>query len=267
MIEILLNEPRTLQIERNGKPLEIKFTDEYIAKILDKKSMKSPLISPRIPFVIGKVFDQSNAQKAGLAVNDILIGVDTSKIIFYDKFVEYFQTHKNLTVKISVLRGKDTISLPVAVNESGKIGVGNKGIEQFILHTDYSIFAAIPGSAVKSYKETANYLKQIKLMFNPKIKAYKSVGSFVTITNLFAPTWDWDVFWKMTAILSIMLGVVNLLPIPALDGGHAMFTIFEMITRKKPSDKFMEYAQITGMVILLALMVFAFKNDIVNNFF
>ncbi len=266
--EILLNQPRTLQLERNGQPIEITFTNEDLAQILDNKQMKSALISPRIPFIIAQFPKKSNAQKAGLQPADKLIGVDSSKINYFDEYVKYFQSHKNQTVNLNVLRSEDTVSIPVAVDENGLIGVEVKRIELFKLrHTDYSFFAAIPAGVVKGYEETSNYLKQFKLIFNPETKAYNSLGSFVTIGKLFSPQWDWNVFWRMTALLSIMLGVVNLLPIPALDGGHAMFTLFEIITRRKPSDKFMEYAQITGMVLLLALMVFALKNDIVNNFF
>jgi regulator of sigma E protease len=266
--EILLNQPRTLQLERNGQPIEITFTNEDLAQILDNKQMKSALISPRIPFIIAQFPKKSNAQKAGLLPADKLIGVDSSKINYFDEYVKYFQSHKNQTVNLNVLRSEDTVSIPVAVDENGLIGVEVKRIELFKLrHTDYSFFAAIPAGVVKGYEETSNYLKQFKLIFNPETKAYNSLGSFVTIGKLFSPQWDWNVFWRMTALLSIMLGVVNLLPIPALDGGHAMFTLFEIITRRKPSDKFMEYAQITGMVLLLALMVFALKNDIVNNFF
>ncbi len=266
--EILLNQPRTLQLERNGQPIEITFTNEDLAQILDNKQMKSALISPRIPFIIAQFPKKSNAQKAGLLPADKLIGADSSKISYFDEYVKYFQSHKNQTVNLNVLRSEDTVSIPVAVDENGLIGVEVKRIELFKLrHTDYSFFAAIPAGVVKGYEETSNYLKQFKLIFNPETKAYNSLGSFVTIGKLFSPQWDWNVFWRMTALLSIMLGVVNLLPIPALDGGHAMFTLFEIITRRKPSDKFMEYAQITGMVLLLALMVFALKNDIVNNFF
>ena len=111
-----------------------------------------------------------------------------------------------------------------------------------------------------------NYFKELKLIFSPKTEAYKSVGSFITIGNIFPGSWDWHSFWNITAFLSVMLAVLNILPIPALDGGHLMFTLYEMITGRKPSDKFLEYAQMVGMILLMGLMVLAFGNDIFRLF-
>ena len=104
------------------------------------------------------------------------------------------------------------------------------------------------------------------MLFSPEVKAYESIGGFITIGSIFPSTWDWEHFWKLTAFLSIMLAILNILPIPALDGGHVMFLFYEIITRRKPSDKFMEYAQIVGMVILFSLLIFANGNDIIKLF-
>jgi regulator of sigma E protease len=132
---------------------------------------------------------------------------------------------------------------------------------------EYGFVEAIPAGVLMGYDMSKKYLKQFKLIFRPETEAYKSVGSFVTIGNMFPGFWDWRMFWFMTAFLSIMLAIINILPIPALDGGHVMFLLYEMVVGKKASEKVMEYAQIVGMVLLLALLVFALKNDIVNNFF
>ena len=127
-------------------------------------------------------------------------------------------------------------------------------------------FAAIPAGFNKTIQTVANYWKELKLIVSPKTEAYKSVGSFITIGSIFPGTWNWQIFWNLTAFLSVMLAVLNILPIPALDGGHILFTLYEMITGKKPSDKFLEYAQTVGMLLLLGLMILAFGNDIFRLF-
>ena len=128
------------------------------------------------------------------------------------------------------------------------------------------MIAALPAGADKAFSTIGNYLKELKLIFSPKTEAYKSVGSFIAIGNIFPSAWDWQIFWNLTAWLSIMLAVVNLLPIPALDGGHILFLLYEIITRRRPSDKFLEYAQVAGMLVLLAIMFLAFGNDIYRLF-
>jgi len=135
-----------------------------------------------------------------------------------------------------------------------------------LAHVDYNFFQAIPAGLSRGVEETGSYLKQLKLVFNPETGAYKEVGGFLAISKLFPEEWDWSRFWTMTAVLSIMLGVVNLLPIPALDGGHVVFLIYEMVSGRQPSEKFMEYAQMTGMVLLIALLLYANGNDIVKLF-
>ena len=131
---------------------------------------------------------------------------------------------------------------------------------------NYSFIQAIPAGVTKSYRMGADYLKQFKLLFNPKTEAYKSVGGFISIGNIFSGQWDWLSFWSLTAFLSIMLAIINILPIPALDGGHILFLVYEIVTRRKPSDKFLEYAQIVGMLLLFALLILANGNDIIKLF-
>ena len=130
----------------------------------------------------------------------------------------------------------------------------------------YTLAEAIPAGTAKGYKTLTDYIKQLKKVFNPETGAYKGLGGFISIGSIFPSTWSWQAFWSITAFLSIMLGFMNLLPIPALDGGHVVFTLYEMITGRKPSDKFLEYAQITGFVILMALLLFANANDVVKLF-
>ncbi len=261
--EMVLNSNKTVQVLRNGKKTDIFIDDKFALK-----ASKQDFIQPRFEFVINDFSKNSNAEKAGLQKGDKLIGINDSSLRFFDQYVHYFKTHKNTLANLKVDRQKNIITIPVQVDSSGMIGISAESFAGLEFdHINYSFFASIPAGIKKGIDLTKDYLRSFKLIFNPETKAYKSVGSFITIGNMFPGVWDWQAFWTMTAFLSIILGVVNLLPIPALDGGHVVFVLYEMITRRKPSDKFMEYAQITGFVILLAIMVFALKNDIVNHLF
>jgi regulator of sigma E protease len=158
----------------------------------------------------------------------------------------------------------------VPVQEDGLIGIsvaGDLKLDFELRSHKYSVIEAIPAGISKAVDQIDNYLKQLKMLFSPEMEAYKSVGGFGTIASIFPPTWDWIRFWELTAFLSIMLAVLNILPIPALDGGHVMFLMYEIIARRKPSDKFLEYAQYVGMILLLGLLVFANGNDIYKYFF
>jgi regulator of sigma E protease len=170
-----------------------------------------------------------------------------------------------MPVTVSVRRGEELKELNVTTTAAGVLGVYRETGNLLELSTKhYSLFEAIPAGIAKGWKTTGDYLKQFKLIFAKDTKGYESLGGFITIGSIFPGIWNWQSFWNLTAFLSLILAVMNILPIPALDGGHVMFLIFEVVTGRKPSDKFMEYAQITGMVILLALLIFANGNDILK---
>jgi len=263
--ELVLNNAQTIQVEREGKVLDISLPSDFVQKYIKNKSR---IFEPAYPFVVEDLPSKSNAKKAGIKAGDQILAVNDSSLRYYAEYPPYFVEHKNQTVKLSVLRGKDTVAINVLVNKDGKIGVAVKGLNNYLdlktLH--YGFFAAIPAGITKGHTQIASYFKQLKLIFSPETKAYESLGGFIAIAKQFAPEWDWYSFWMMTALLSIMLGVINIFPIPALDGGHVMFLLFEIITRRKPGLKFMEYAQIGGLIILLCLVLFANGNDIVNLF-
>jgi len=265
-LEAILSAPNTFQIERNGVRKEIKLDNDQISKILKQAIFPEP----RIPFIISEFMKDSPAEKAGFQVNDKIIGVNQDTIQFFDEFRTKLQTCKNQEITVVVLRNTDTVRVKVTVPETGKIGVApvREYTSFFKMETKhYTLLASVPAGIKKGYNEIKSYLKQLKLIFTPKTEAYKSVGSFISITKIFPGTWDWQAFWSLTAMLSIMLAVVNILPIPALDGGHVMFLLYEIIVGKKPSDKFMEYAQVVGMVLLLLLMVLALGNDFIRHVF
>jgi regulator of sigma E protease len=263
---IILENVQTIQVERNNQPVDVVIPRQLISEIVKHKS--PDFISVRIPFEAADFAPGSPAKKAGMQVNDKIIGIDGQTTLYFDEFKAIVQKHKNEKVNINVLRGADTFTLAVTVSDRGLIGVAPKAPAGYFTFKEYNynILQAIPAGTIKAYNKTAEYLKSLKLLFNPEVKAYESVGGFITIGSIFPSVWDWESFWSLTAFLSLMLAVLNILPIPALDGGHVMFLLYEIITGRKPSDKFMEYAQITGMVLLFALLIFANGNDIVKLF-
>ena len=262
---IILEEAKTLQVVRDGQNMDVQVPPGFISRLIKQKS--PDFIAVRFPFVAGKFSPGSPARKAGMQVGDQIIGLNDTILSYFDQFRANIRHYKNKTVKVVVVRGKDTLHIPVDVPEAGLIGVYNKapGTWFHFREKDYNLLTAIPAGVVKTFNGAGNYIKSIKLLFSQD-KAYESVGGFITIGNIFPSTWDWPAFWALTAFLSIMLAVLNILPIPALDGGHVMFLFYEIIFRRKPSDKFMEYAQIVGMVLLFGLLIFANGQDILKLF-
>lgn len=263
--DILLNENRDVTVLRGTDTLKIKIAEDYVAKLV-----KSPIIFfPRIPFVVDEVKSGEPAEKAGLIKGDRLLALNGQPAQFFDEFKSEMQRSKGKTVKVTVERNGNPIDLNVDVPETGIIGVypvADLGKFFELSHREYSFFHSIPAGVKKGFATISSYLKQLKLIFSPKTKAYESVGGFITIGKIFPSTWDWQAFWSLTAFLSIILAIMNILPIPALDGGHVIFLLYEIITGRKPGDKFLEYAQLVGMAILLALLLYANINDIVKLF-
>jgi regulator of sigma E protease len=179
--------------------------------------------------------------------------------------VAYLRSHAEQDVEIGLLRDGSMVTTRATVSSQGTLGF-------FFLNQlptkkeTYSFFEAFPAGFNKGIDAFTNYLQQLKLIFNPETKAYESVGGFIMIGKMFSPLWDWEMFWTFTAFLSIILAIMNLLPIPALDGGHVMFLLYEIITGRKPHEKVMEYAQIAGMILLLSLLLYANGNDIIKLF-
>jgi regulator of sigma E protease len=265
--DIILNNRKTIQVEREGKIINVDIPQEYIPKMLKGKGQ----ISYRIPFqplVIKAIEKESPAKSAGVLQGDELTGIDSIRFNYTDEFQKYLLGKKSKPVVLNLLRSGDHKDITVTLTEAGLIGISytNRSLDQiFDLKTlKYGFFQSFPAGIEKGFKTVADYLKQFKLIFSRHSKAYESLGGFITIGSIFPGVWDWQSFWNLTAFLSIILAVMNILPIPALDGGHVMFLLFEVITGKKPSDKFLEYAQIAGMIILFSLLIFANGNDILK---
>lgn len=265
--DIVLNSRKSIQVERNGQKLNIEIPREYIPRLLKGRGD----ISYRLPWhnmevkTIGK---NSPAGAGGLQAGDFITGIDSLTFGFADEFQKYLTDHRSKPVVLNITRNGVPSAVTVSPDTAGLLGISytTQTLAQvFELKTiRYGFFQSIPAGIAKGFRTIGDYLKQFKLIFSKHTKAYESLGGFITIGSIFPGVWDWQAFWNLTAFLSIILAIMNILPIPALDGGHVMFLLFEVITGKKPSDKFLEYAQIAGMVILLSLLIFANGNDILK---
>lgn len=263
---------KDVTVERDGKETILNMPVDLIGKLVEKKKLaEGPLISPRIPVIIAEIGDTSAAYKAGLRKGDVVLAVDTIKTQFYDQFSAFMKKQKKGdTVSLTVKRNSETLVITTVLINGGKIGFtpptsheeyDSLGIYKFEIKK-YGFFAAFPAGVKRAGKELQFYIDQFRKILSPSTGAYKGVGGFKAMGSVFSGSeWDWEHFWTITAFFSIVLAFMNLLPIPALDGGHVLFTLGEMITGRKPSEKFLEYAQIAGMVILLALMLYANGND------
>lgn len=268
LINILLDDTKTIEVKRNGQPVTVNLPQGLAEKIINGKLHFLSETDVRVPIQpLDSVYNV--AQKAGLLKNDSIIAVNDQPITFQDQFVSAIKQNINKLVSIKIMRQKDTLTIPVTVPASGTIGVAIPYNFQKYIPIDtlrYSFLGSFPAGVVKGCNTLASYVKQLRFLFKKPGNLKNNVGGPIAIANLFPSIWDWQSFWHLTAFLSMMLAIMNLLPIPGLDGGHAIFCIYEIITRRKPGDKFMEYAQVAGMIILLALMIFAFGNDIFKLF-
>ena len=262
---IVLDGAKTVQVERDGQKIDVPITGEDLALLLKSKG----IWEERFPYdiQIGRLAKDLPAQQAGLEVGDVLGNIDGKSFDYYDQFSAYVESKKGQEVSIDITRDGQKMTKNVTVNENGKLGFNpafnNPDVFEFKT-IKYGFLESIPAGINRGVQTTGNYLKQFKLFFKKETKAYESLGGFATIGNIFSSSWDWAHFWNMTAFISIILAIMNLLPIPALDGGHVMFLFGEMITGRKPGEKFLEYAQIAGMILLLALVLYANANDIIK---
>ena len=264
--DIVLNDRKTIQVDRNGEIMNIAIPVEFIAKMLKGNGKIEPR-TPFRPYIISAFGKESPGKVAGLISGDELVGIDGNNFEWFDEFQKYISDNRARSIVVNILRKGEQIDIPVVPTAEGLLGIGSSRTydQIFDLKTiNYGFLASIPAGISKGFKTIGDYLKQFKVIFSRHTKAYESLGGFITIGSIFPSVWDWQSFWNLTALLSIILAVMNILPIPALDGGHVMFVLYELITGRKPSDKFLEYAQITGMVILFALLILANGNDIIR---
>lgn len=266
-IDLLLDDAKSIEVERGGKKISI-----YVAPTIYKEILAQhgeDFVTPIYPCTVDTVFPDGAYAKAGGKINDRIIQLDSVRIDYFHEFRKAVKNFRKADTYILALRGNDTVKLNITIPDSAIIGFGSYKLENYfeLKEVSYGLLASFPAGIKKTYEVLRKYIKQFRIIFNRDLKGYKQVGSFITIAQQFPGKWDWVRFWNMTAFLSIALAFVNLLPVPALDGGHALFTLYEMITGRAPSDKFLERAQVVGMIIIFALMIYALGNDIIRNIF
>ena len=261
----------TITIERDGTTIENEIPVDFIATLLEDEDKIRFIISPRIPFIVGGIPDESSNKDSGLKVQDQIIGIGDQRITYFDEAEPLLESYTNQKVDLIVSRDGREEQIPVVISDSATIGISIGALPfdkmeemgYFRLETrKYTFMESIPAGIDKGVTTLVSYVKQLKKIFNPETGAYKGVGGFAAIGSMFPDTWNWPVFWSTTALISIILAFMNILPIPALDGGHVTFLLYEMVTGRKPSDKFLEYAQMIGFFLLIALLLFANGNDI-----
>tara|TARA_B100000902_G_scaffold55402_1_gene62109 strand:+ start:33334 stop:34671 length:1338 start_codon:yes stop_codon:yes gene_type:complete len=264
---------KNVTIERDGNLKDLTLPENFISQLLD--SEERILFAPRIPTIISGFSSTSNAKNAGFELNDRIIGVNNIETKYFDEFKGLLEKNKGKFIEVMVLRNNKEVLINVEVTDDGIIGFMplNPSLSQLeelgmysLNSNSFSFLESIPAGYDLAIKKLSSYISQFKLILSPSTGAYKGLGGFGTIGNLFPGEWNWPSFWEMTAFLSLMLAFMNILPIPALDGGHVVFLIYEMIAGKPAPEKVMEYAQAAGMIFLLSLLVYANGNDLLKLF-
>ena len=268
-LDIILGDK--IKVQRDGQDVMLVKPVDIIGQLSEKKSKRSTLLMPRMPVYVGSFDDTASRslKAAGLKPLDRIVAINGMPVEFFDQLDPMIEHQKNDSVTLTVQRGDRSFQARTLVNGNGKLGIypvnlyqaDSLGILKEVTRK-YGFFEAFPAGVAKAGDKLDSYIQQFKQILNPQTGAIKGLGGFKTMASIFPDSgWDWEAFWNITAFFSIILAFMNLLPIPALDGGHVLFTLYEMISGRRPSDKFLEYAQIAGMVILFALMLYANGND------
>lgn len=259
LTSLAIESDKTTVVERDGQRVAIDIPVKSVMELVEQ----TDFLSPRVPFEVAGIVEGGGAAAAGVQAGDRFIAIEGEPMEFFDQYSPALMAHAGDTLVMSVLRGGDVVDLEVAVDDKGKIGVGLNSMQYIPISTrTYNFWQAIPRGLERVGQEMSDYWKQLKMIVQPETEMYKALGGPIAIGQIFPNTWNWENFWKITALLSVILAVMNVLPIPALDGGHVLFLLVEVITRRKPSDKFLMYAQMVGMALLFALMFYATWNDI-----
>lgn len=262
---------KSITLNRDGRDTTIEMPVDLIGQLVENRNDKDGFIEVRTLPLVYEVPDTSRAYKAGLRKSDLITRLDSTDVTYFDEVKNLLTNKKDAAVLLRVKRGDSSVDINVTTDGEGRFGfvppsndyetLDSLGWVKFNVKK-YGFFEAFPAGVNKTWEDLSFYAQQFKKIFTPKTGAIKGLSGFKGMAKAFiAPVWSWEHFWRITALLSIILAFMNLLPIPALDGGHVLFTLIEMITGRKPSEKFLEYAQVVGMVLLLALMLYANGND------
>ncbi len=262
-----------ITIERDGEQREIVLPEDFLGQLSTGEDLS--LFQLRFPFMVGEVSDSSLNKNADLQPGDLIVSIAGEPVKYFDQVAPIMDTLRNQSVPVTIRRDGETRALELQTDAEGKLGIWPGGSMQRFSELgyfdtvieDYTLGESIAVGGQKFVAQLSGYWLQLKKIFTPSTGAYKGVGGFKAIFDIFPDFWSWQGFWEITAFLSIMLAVLNLLPIPALDGGHVMFLLYEMVSGRKPSDRFMEYAQMVGFFLLIALILFANGNDVYKALF
>jgi len=267
--EIVINNANTIAVRRAGEDIDVPIDTRFVGVLSSYENKGISLFMPRVPFVAAKFSADSPAKAAGMEVKDSIIALNGTPTPFFTDFVAAIAPYKGQEVSVTVIRNGAPKDLTLKTTDEAKIGVYPADPTYFFptKRQEYSLAEAIPAGAALGWGTLTDQLKAFGQMFRGKIKASESLGGFASIGGMFGNEWVWERFWTMTAILSLILAFMNLLPIPALDGGHVMFLLYEAASGRKPSDKFMEYATLVGFVVVIGLVIFANGLDIKRIFF
>ena len=260
--KIVLEDPKTIQVKRGDSVLSLSIPTTIAAELMNANNTTA-FVVPLFPVIVDSIGKSAVVVEGSFQKNDTLLSINGQSIQFQHEFIEVKKKYSDSLVTILAKRGMDTVKIRTLINNKAQLGLFVKLPMQLFktVHQAYSFAEAIPTGIQRCFTTLDNYVTGIKQIFTGKVNPNDSLGSLISIGNTFPSQWDWERFWTLTAVFSIVLGFMNVLPIPALDGGHALFILFEMITGRKPSDKFMEYAQIAGMILMFGLMLYALGLD------
>ena len=260
--KIVLEDPKTIQVKRGDSVLSLSIPTTIAAELANANN-STAFVVPMFPVIVDSIGKTAVVVEGSFQKNDTLLSINGQSVKYQHEFIEVKKKYSDSLVTILAKRGMDTVKIRTLINNKAQLGLFVKLPMQLFktVHQEYSFAEAIPTGIQRCFTTLDNYVTGIKQIFTGKVNPNDSLGSLISIGNTFPSQWDWERFWTLTAVFSIVLGFMNVLPIPALDGGHALFILFEMITGRKPSDKFMEYAQIAGMILMFGLMLYALGLD------
>jgi len=268
LTEVVFNEAREMTVNRDGSKLTLPIEEKWISELTSYKNKNERLFTTRLPFEIAEIPEkgESPGREAGIQVNDKILAVNGQPTPFFDQFVDLAKENKGKKVMITLERENQKMDIPVTLTKKGTIGLYRHNFTHFFdtERQDYSLAASFPAGIKKGWNFISSQFKAYGQMFKGKIKVTESLGGFGSIGSLFGKQWIWERFWELTAALSLILAIMNLLPIPALDGGHVMFLLYEVVSGRKPSDRFMEIATVIGFVIVIALVLLANGLDLLR---
>lgn len=263
---VVIGSATEMKVNRDGQTVTLPIDKKYVSELSSYKNKDKEIFGLKFPTKIYEIIGDSPAEKAGLMAGDQLIAVNNKSTYFFNELTLALRGVKGEEANITYLRGGDTLSTKAKIRDNGTLGFQRFGADEFFQFEkeEYSLMQALPMGVSRGYDFLASQVTAFGKMFSGEIKASESLGGFGTFAKVFGGTWEWEHFWRMTGFISLILAFMNLLPIPALDGGHVMFTLYEMVSGRKPSDQFLEYATTAGFILVLGLVIFANGMDIMR---